>query len=343
MALKHYDMEGGTEGATVTAPLSGAQLISNPNSEGTIKFLAAAKNSGSFGIRAAAASTNDITTRWGLNATNYQVAFAFNFRFTVLPAAQKLLATLRHATGVAWRLSLRQDGTLHTDGSVVTGDTAVGVTLSTNTWYRIEVLADVVASTGKVRVYQGNGLTLLASLSQEAMNLGSAHIETADIFGNRSMTTDIDDVRLNDGSTSWLGPARPTLEPSSTVRPWDMVDNSGGYSTVGTSNFTTAVADDSDTTYVESINSPVNTPIMFALNPLTLGPVTVNLRHSATSASPVITRTIRLLQGSTLIAQRATTLPTSITSYSFTTTNSETNLLEWPRDNLYLEIRDSAL
>ncbi|RKS19710.1 hypothetical protein DFO58_2215 [Arthrobacter sp. AG1021] len=343
MALKHYDMEGGTEGATVTAPLSGAQLISNPNSEGTIKFMAAAKNSGSFGIRAAAASTNDITTRWGLLAPNYQVSFAFNIRFTVLPAAQKLLATLRNASGTAWRLSLRQDGTLHTDGSVVTGDTAVGVTLSTNTWYRIEVLADVIASTGKVRVYKGNSLTLLASLNQEGMNLGSTQIAAADIYGNRSQTTDIDDVRVNDGSTAWLGPARPTLEPSSTVRPWDMVDNSGDYSVVGTTNFTTAVADDSDTTYVESINSPVNTPIMFALNPLTLGPVTVNLRHSATSASPVITRTIRLLQGSTLIAQRATTLPTSITSYSFTTTNSETNLLEWPRDNLYLEIRDSAL
>lgn len=341
MTLKHYDMEGGSEGAAATGPLTGASLI-NLNS-GTCTFLAAAKNSGSFGIRAVATSSADITTRWPLNAPNYQVSFAFNFRYTVLPSAQRILASLRHATGIAWRLQLRQDGTLQTDGAAVAGDTAVGITTVPNTWYRIEALIDVIAGTGKVRVYKGNALTLLAELNQESMNLGAAQIETADVFGNRSMTTDIDDVRLDDGSTSWLGPARPTLEPSSTVRPWDMVDNSGGYSAVGTSSFVTAVADESDSTYVESINSPVNTPIIYALNPLTLGPVTVRLRHNATSASPTITRTIRLMQGSTLIAQRATTLPTTITDYSFTTTTSETNLLEWPRNNLYLEIRDSAL
>lgn len=343
MALKQYGMEGGTEGATATAALTGAVLMSNPNLEGTVTFRAASKNSGQLGIRMAAGPNHDITSRWAFDAPSYQVALSFNFRTLQLPPTPKMLALLMGASSNVWRITLR-DGKLYTDGSVVTGDTAVGVTISPNVWYRIEAVIDVIAGTAKIRVYEGNGLTSIGpGVTVEGMNLGSAMATMLDVYGNRSTTVDLDDVRLFSNSTAWPGPARSPLAPDSTVRPWDMVDNSGGYSAVGTTDFTTAVADNSDSTYVESISSPVNTAIMFILNPLTLGPVTVNLRHSATSASPVITRTIRLLQGTTLIAQRATTLPTSVTAYSFTTTTSETNLLEWPRDNLYLEIKDSAL
>lgn len=344
MALKQYGMEGGTDGATATAALTGAVLMSNPNLEGTVTFRSGSKNSGLLGIRMAAGPSNDITSRWAFDAPSYQVALSFNFRTLQLPPTPKMLALLMGNSSNTWRLSLRPDGTMHTDGSVVTGDTAIGVTIAVNTWYRVEAIIDVITGTAKIRVYKGNGLTSIGpGITVEGMNLGSDMATMLDVYGNRSTTVDLDDVRLFSNSTAWPGPARSPLEPDSTVRPWDMVDNSGGYSAVGTTDFTTAVADNSDSTFLESISSPVNTSIMFVLNPLTLGPVTVNLRHSATSASPVITRTIRLLQGSTLIAQRATTLPTSVTAYSFTTTTSETNLLEWPRDNLYLEIRDSAL
>lgn len=344
MTLKHYDMEGGTDGAAATATLTGASLMNNPNSEGTMTFRAGSKNSGALGVRLAAGAGNDITTRWASNAPNYRAAFAFNIRLLAIPTSQKILATLRHLTGIAWRLSIRPNGGLYTDGSEVTGDTSVGVTLSVNQWYRVEALVDVVNGTCKVMVYPGNGLTaLVPEHSQEGMLLGSAEIVAADIFANRGTTVDLDDVRLDDGSISYLGPALSTKPAAATVRPWDLVENAGAYTSIGTTDHVTAVADNSDSTYVQSVSSPVNTPIMFALEPMTLGPITVTVRHNATSASPVITRTIRLYQGSTLIAQRAVTLPTTITDYSFTTTTSETNQMNWPRNNLYVEIRDSAL
>lgn len=344
MALKHYDMEAGTNGQAATTALTGALLLSNPSSLGTITFSTAAKNSGTLGLRCAAASTQDITTRWGSDASNNRMSVAFNFKYAALPASQGLLCTLRHSTGVAWRLSLRQDGTLHTDGSVVTGDTAVGVTTTPNTWYRIEAVIDVSAGTGKVRVYKGNGLTLLATqLDQSGMNLGTNPVVAMDIFCNRNMTVDMDDVRLSDNSTTFLGPTRPTKDAEAVVRPWDMVDNPGEYTVVGTTNFTTAVADESDATYVDSVSSPTGGSILFAIDPLTLGPVTVTIRHRVTVGSPTTTRTVKLKQGTTTIATRTVTLPTSITDYSFTTTGPETAAIAWPRDNLYVEISDSSL
>lgn len=344
MALKHYDMEAGTNGQAATTALTGALLLSNPSSLGTITFTTGAKNSGVLGLHCVAASTQDLTTRWGADASNNRMSVAFNFKYAALPASQGLLATLRHSTGIAWRLSLRQDGGLFTDGSSVSGDTAVGVTTVPNTWYRVEAVIDVSAGTGKVRVYKGNGLTLLATqLDQSGMNLGTNPVVAMDIFCNRNMTVDMDDIRLSDNITTFLGPTRPTKDPDSVVRPWDMVDNPGEYAAVGTTNFTTAVADESDTTYVESVSSPTGGSIMYALDPLTLGPVTVTIRHNSTVASPAVTRTVKLKQGSTTIATRTVTVPTTITNYSFTTTTAETNLLAWPRDNLYIEISDSAL
>lgn len=343
MALRHYDMEGGTNGAAATVALTGALLLSNPSSLGTLTFKTAAKNSGSLGLELIAGATQDITTRWGADTQHNRMSFAFNFRVNTMPTSQVLLATLRHGSGVAWRLSLRQTGGLYIDGASVTGDTSVGVTIETGKWYRAEIVADVSAGTSSVQIFNGNGTTEIApQLNKSGMNLGSNPIVAADVFCNRNTAIDIDDVRLLENTTAFLGPPLPTIDPANSSRPWDVVENPGEYTVTGTTSFATALADESDSTYVSSVNSPNGDSFTAAMNPLTLGPVTVALRHQNSTAGTTISRKIELLQGSVVIATRTITLPTTLSNYSFVTTTGETAAITSPRNNLYVRITDTA-
>lgn len=343
MSLKQYDMEGGTNGTAATVALTGALLLSNPSSQGTITFQSAAKNSGALGLELVAGTTQDLTTRWGADAQHNKMSLAFNFRVNTMPTTQQLLATLRHSSGVAWRLSLRQDRTLHIDGSSVTGDTAVGVAITVGKWHRIEAVVDVGAGTAKVQVFNGNGTTEIApQLNKSGMSLGTNPIVAADIFCTKNTAIDIDDVRLLENTTAFLGPPLPTGDPSNSSRPWDVVENPGEYVVVGTSSYATALADESDATYVDSVASPNGASFTAAMNPLTLGPVTVALRHQNTTSGTPITRKVELMQGSVVIATRTFTLPTTLSNYSFTTTTGETAAITSPRNNLYVRITDTA-
>lgn len=342
MSLVHYTLEG-TNGAVATTALTGASQLNNPNSEGTITFSSEAKSSGSTGLRIVAGNSSDITTRWNATGTTTKkMSFAFNFRFNKFPTAQGMIATLRHASGVVWRLSTTPVGKLMIDGSVVSGDTAVGVTVELGKMFRVESYVDVNTGVSHTKIFEKNSRTPLAPESIiTGMNLGTANIVAADIFGIKTSSIDIDDVRLDSDSEIYLGPPLSSKAASNSVSVWDLTENTGNFSSVGTTDPVTALSDTSDTTYLQSIDSPSSNTFVVALEPLSLGPVTVKLRHSASTASPAVSRTIKLVQGTTVIATKTLTLPTTPTDYEFTTNTSETSAIQSPRNNLYVEVTDT--
>ena len=96
---------------------------------------------------------------------------------------------------------------------------------------------------------------------------------------------------------------------------------------VGAASVHAALADSNDATYAETGDNPAGSTFTVALPALDAGDITVRTRNSATAASPAITRTIALLQGSTVAASRTVTLSTTVTEHSFTLTTEELALV----------------
>lgn len=212
MTLKHFDFETGPDGADVTTGNTGATLVSNPSSVGTIKFNAADKGAGSFGVRMVAGSTQDMTLRLASTTAANIMSFAVTFKATSIPAANSPVFALRHASGVLFRFYIEPDGDMAIDGVPSTGNKALGVVAVAGTQYRAEILINT-GSTGtngtvQVRIYQGNTTTQLGSTySLTGMTITASPVAAVDLYAWRNETRAYDDVRFNDGSTAWMGPA----------------------------------------------------------------------------------------------------------------------------------------
>lgn len=224
MTLKHFDFEAGPDGADVTTGNTGASLVSNPSSLGTIKFSTADKGAGALGVRMVAASTQDLTLRLPSAAAANVMALAVTFRATSIPASNSPVFAIRHASGVLLRFFIQSDGGMAIDGSPSTGNKALGVTAVAGTQYRAEILLNT-GSTGtngtvQVKVFQGNTTTQLGSTySLTGLSILANPVAAVDLYAWRGETRGFDDARFNDGSTAWLGPALdPVVSPSALYR-----------------------------------------------------------------------------------------------------------------------------
>lgn len=111
---------------------------------------------------------------------------------------------------------------------------------------------------------------------------------------------------------------------ASSVRPNNTVTSAGWTTSTGTS-FSALLADESDTTYAETVDNPNGTqPLLQEYPELAAGNITVSTRMQATAAAPLVSVTVALLQGATVIGSRTTTLNTAPTDFSWTTTAAET-------------------
>lgn len=130
------------------------------------------------------------------------------------------------------------------------------------------------------------------------------------------------------------------LVAATSVRPSSTVTGTGWTNVGGAASLEAAVADDSDATYAESGDNPSGAqPVNFALPEVGPGPLTLRVRGSASAASPLISRTVTLRQGTTVIASRTTTLSTSPTDFEWTTTTAEANAIT-DRTQLRVAITD---
>ncbi len=347
MTLKHYDFESGTDGLTATTLNTGAAQITLNG--GSVTFASTARITGDLGLRMTAPASGDATARFNATAAATKMSFSVGVIIGTTPTLNRALFTLRHSAGVAFRAFVHTSGTLQIDGATQAGQTDTGVVLTPGSKFRIEVTCTVgtTVSNGQVSVavYAGNSATPLEPATESStFNLGTAPIAAADIIVSDSRVLQFDDVRFNDGSTTPLGPVPNNKVATNSVRPFDTTDNPGAFALVGgAGTIAGALADETDTTYIQSPGAPNAASVTVAMDPLTAGPVTVKVRHAQSEASPSIVRKYEILQGSTVKATRSVTLTQAWVDYTFTTTTSETNAISIPRNNLSLRITDTSL
>lgn len=111
--------------------------------------------------------------------------------------------------------------------------------------------------------------------------------------------------------------------PSSVVESAGWTDQSGGTVTAP------LFGDGDDGTFAKTVDLPIGEPLVLALPPIYGGAaISISIRGAATNPSPVLQRTVTLSQADGLvIAERSYPLPTTMTSYTFTTSKAETALI----------------
>lgn len=220
MSLVWYDFEAGPEGGNVTAANSGALLVSNPSGLGTVKYKGTAKNTGNFGIELIPASTQDLTVRFASNAPNTKLSFALNFSLVTVPGVNTSLFGIRRAPdNIVFRLFCDAQGRFAVDGSPITGNKNIGLDVVAGKQYRVELLLDA-GTTGtngsvQLKMYEGNLAAEVASYSSIGnFTINAQAFTGVDLYGWRAQGgRTFDDLRMDDGSTTFLGPAA-TSQPT---------------------------------------------------------------------------------------------------------------------------------
>lgn len=120
----------------------------------------------------------------------------------------------------------------------------------------------------------------------------------------------------------WTVILKEKTAATSTV-PGSVKSNAGSWVAVGAANQTAAVADSSDTSYIETAGNPSSASIEFnLLETLATGQVRIKVKAQRVDAASG-TLVTRLKQGSTVIATWTETLTSTLTEYTYVTTTSQ--------------------
>jgi hypothetical protein len=272
-------------------------------------------------------------------------ATRFYFRLDSLPNATTILLRYRNAAALTvGNILISSTNVIFAQDSanaVVTGGGGT-VALTANTIYRME--SSVKVSTGEIewKLFAGDSTTVLDTKYVAGQALGIDQV-TKLRWGRAAGSSwigaiDYDSIAAEELATGYIG---PISSASTTVRPTNVVSNVGAFTNVGAaSSLFASLADELDTTYIQSPANPSATDIVFGLPELSAGNPTIRLRHNVDAASPAISATYSLMQGATVISTRTVTpLPTVITDYSWTATSGETALIT---DRTQLSLRIST-
>jgi hypothetical protein len=157
------------------------------------------------------------------------------------------------------------------------------------------------------------------TLSSPTTTSRSATFPTQGVHVYRVTATD------DDGAVS--DPVDFTIRVSDTTsKPTSVVANTGAFTNQGgAASLQAAVGDASDTTFARSPDNPSGAAIEFGHYdaPLGLGVPKMRAKLKISAASPAITATVTLKQGSTTIATRTTAVTTTATWYEWTLTSGE--------------------
>lgn len=114
----------------------------------------------------------------------------------------------------------------------------------------------------------------------------------------------------------------PRFVPSFSAKPIAVVD-SDGWTAVGGPSLLGTVRDELDSTYAQSPTEPTASEVRWRMAPLRRSDfVTVHTRDRASDATDVISRTVRVYNGATLVGTTTFTLTTNWANHSVTTTVS---------------------
>lgn len=213
--------------------------------------------------------------------------------------------------------------------SANTGVNLITTGLSYATRYRLSLVligSSTTAGHCVAKVYSDIGTTALSSTTipnaNYTANPFSIIVVGATGFPTEGCQYGYDDLQWDDGQTVEIG---PIIAGGASLRPSSVVSNPGVYVNVGgAADIAAALADELDTTYAQSPDSPSGSQATWGFGTLNAGDVTTKTRNSVSAASPPVTRTIDLLQTATVISTRSITLPTTITDHQWTTSPTET-------------------
>lgn len=325
----HFDFEGGSSGASLTAANTGAMVVAA--SGNVAKFSTGDAQNGALGAQFSVASSGASLARFAPAVASKTMAFEVNFTAPqVTPAIDIGIATLRtDSANIAFRIAyFHTSGVLVIDEATPIGWVGIGTTaLTLGGKYRVAVILQVGTTTSNgtytVNLYAGNSTSPVNStpVTKSTANLGTGTITSVDV-GNTSYNTPgqigIDDVQFEDNRTTEIGPVVAAAQD--TVRVTGVSANPGGWTAYGAGTIVDGVNDESDATGGESPGD--TSQLTLGLGKLTAGNVTVTLRLTADAPTSTL---IELLQGaSTVIASKTVTVSSTATDYTLTTTTSET-------------------
>lgn len=360
MTLKKQSFDLGTNGATVTntnTAGSGIDAFNTVNVDvgATCIFDNTDHAHGTQCETIASASGKNVTDIWsGLSSTD--MAVSVYFKIDTLPTSDLYL--IRFTVGGVRKASLHinsagklrmsdSTGTTGLTGWTNGGGTAAGATFPLNTWIRVELRAQ---STATNATYTGAYYTLDSTTATDSITVSTANgggtAFDAVTFGKGDTsaytgTIKIDSIQLNDAATGLIGIW--TSAASSPVRPNVLISNAGGFTAVGAADIPTALADELDTTYAISPASPAGAVMEVGFPALSAGGnISAIARHWATAASPAITRTYYVVEGSTIRhTEPGVVLPTAASNYTVALTSGETAAVT-DRSNLRLRLSDTV-
>jgi RHS repeat-associated protein len=227
-AVVFNSAEGGTNGTTVTNANSGGNSGDAFNNVtraagASLTFATTAAKHGSLGYSLTGVSGASTSVGWtGYNATSVAVRFYYNPGST-LPSTTVRLLDVRNSGATAARVSVSSSNQLIVQNTAGTTVTTFPTTLSTNTWYRIELAISISATAATINAayYLGDGTTPVdPAYSTSTGNTGTANITkvaVGDTSGAAWTGTEyLDDIAVQPGTTSYLG-AGPTVPAAPTV------------------------------------------------------------------------------------------------------------------------------
>lgn len=330
-----------------TAATGDAIAINAPTASGTITALNAAGFQGQ-GVRFAIASGETASHQWVKTAA---ATFTLQLYFRVDSAAPPdnfwCMARVRSSSGNVCKIMQNASRVVSLQNSAGAGLVNLnGNTALPDGWYVLCIQGTVATSTtGQLAAQLYNATTGAAvgsTYSSSAVNLGTANATTLQWGHPESAANvtvgDFDLPAFDTGSTT---PIPLYSAPADLVHPSAVYSNGGSWTVTGAADIPTALADASDTTYGRSPDDPAGAEVTFTLPELSATkPIKVTARHQSPSGDGSLSRTYTLLQGSTVIAARTVTLPTSWTDWNFVTTNAETAAIT-DRTQLRLRVVDT--
>lgn len=253
MTLRQNNFEGGTNGTALTTANSGSTSgtafdIVVLGATATAKFSTAKAAHGTKSLLVTPAGTgNYAAVVWTLAGTPTTMVARQYFYLNALPtdpAGTMFSVSGSTATDIS-AFYIFSDGTPYLDsfgGSLYFGSAG---TIAAGQWYRMEVMFNLGTSstTGQAKflLYSLDSTTPLVNYSATNVNLngGTGDYLTNVQFGHPYSSSDtssfyIDDIAINDGSVTLLGPVTatpPTVSApqAQTVEPWSTVTLTGTY------------------------------------------------------------------------------------------------------------------
>lgn len=215
-------LEGGTSGTTVTQGVGGNTGgasgdffdIIVTGASFTNQFSNAQAMHGTLSLRQAGGSASQAHFRWDLSPALDRLFFRFYFRTPTISTARALMQ-LRVSSAQVLRLALSGSAIDLNNASNTTVDSSV--TLSSNTWYRVE--GDVQQSTGNatINIYVGDSLTTTDVLTATGASFGTGDYEEIR-FGQIANATGLPDLfydSLDVNDIGLPGPWVQTVAPGS--------------------------------------------------------------------------------------------------------------------------------